>query len=59
LGSPHCCLETWEEGVTVLEAAAHKLPTAPQIELGLYRRPELHGDRITDLLEGLLWRALA
>jgi len=27
--------------------------------LGLYHRPGLHGDRTTDVLEGLLWKSLA
>jgi hypothetical protein len=42
-----------------LEAQDHNLPAAPQIELGLYRRPALRNDRITDVLENLLWKSLA
>jgi len=48
-----------EVGMAALEAHDHNLPAAPRIELGLYRRPGLRGDDITDLLEGLLWRAVA
>jgi DNA-binding transcriptional LysR family regulator len=48
-----------ETGMIALEAKDHDLPGAPRIELGLYRRPGLRGDDIIELLEGLLWRALA
>ena len=48
-----------EVGMAVLEAHDHNLPAAPKIELGLYRRLGLRGDEATDLLERLLWRALA
>jgi DNA-binding transcriptional LysR family regulator len=47
-----------DSGMIVLEPRGHGLPAAPQVELGLYRRPGLRGDGITDLLEGLLWRAV-
>jgi DNA-binding transcriptional LysR family regulator len=48
-----------EAGMTVLEADNHNLPAAPRIELGLYRRPGIRSDDITDLLERLVWKALA
>jgi DNA-binding transcriptional LysR family regulator len=47
-----------ESGMGVLEARDNNLPTAPHVELGLYRRPGLRGDNLIDLLEGLLWRAV-
>jgi|SRR5579863_7257814 len=47
-----------ETGMTVLEPREHDLPPAPQIELGLYRRPGLRRDNILDRIENLLWRAL-
>jgi hypothetical protein len=43
----------------VLDARDHNLPIAPRIELGLYRRPGLRADRVTDVLENLLWKSLA
>jgi DNA-binding transcriptional LysR family regulator len=48
-----------EAGMIVLNARDHNLPIAPRIELGLYRRPGLRGDRVTDVLENLLWKSLA
>jgi DNA-binding transcriptional LysR family regulator len=45
-------------GMAVLEPREHNLPAAPLIELGLYRRSGLRGDGVTDLLEGLMWKAL-
>jgi hypothetical protein len=47
-----------ETGMTVLVPCEHDLPPAPQIELGLFRRPGLRGDNVTDRLESLLWSAL-
>lgn len=48
-----------ESGMTILDAEANKLPAAPDVELALYRRPGLRNDPVTDVLERLLWKAVA
>jgi DNA-binding transcriptional LysR family regulator len=47
-----------EFGMTILDPAVTHLPSPPDVELALYRRPGLRGDAITDVLEGLLWKAV-
>jgi DNA-binding transcriptional LysR family regulator len=47
-----------EGDMVVLATRDHGLPPAPRVELGLYRQPALLSDSVTDLLEGLLWRAV-
>jgi DNA-binding transcriptional LysR family regulator len=47
-----------EGDMVVLAPRDHGLPPAPRVELGLYRRPALLSDSVTDVLEGLLWRAV-
>jgi DNA-binding transcriptional LysR family regulator len=46
-------------GMTVLDPEASQLPAPPDVELALYRRPGLRNDPVTDVLERLLWRAVA
>jgi len=48
-----------EAGMTVLDAKVTRLPMPPDIEIALYRRPGLRSDPVTDVLERLLWRAVA
>ena len=48
-----------ESGMTVLDPPAHQLPPPPTVELALYRRPGLRNDPVTDVLERLLWKAIA
>lgn len=48
-----------QAGMTVLDAKANQLPAPPDIELALYRRPGLRNDPAVDVLERLLWRAVA
>jgi hypothetical protein len=45
--------------MTILDPKANKLPAAPDVELALYRRPGLRNDPVTDVLERLLWKAVA
>ncbi|HXQ65580.1 MAG TPA: LysR family transcriptional regulator [Alphaproteobacteria bacterium] len=47
-----------EFGMTILDPGAKQLPTPPDVELALYRRSSLRGDAVTDVLEGLLWKAV-
>jgi hypothetical protein len=48
-----------ESGMTILDPKANKLPAAPDVELALYRRPGLRNDPVTDVLDRLLWKAVA
>ena len=48
-----------ESGMTILDLEANNLPPAPDVELALYRRPGLRNDPVTDVLERLLWKAVA
>jgi DNA-binding transcriptional LysR family regulator len=47
-----------EADMTVLDPGTNQLPTPPDVELALYRRPRLRNDPITDVLERLLWKAV-
>jgi len=48
-----------EADMVILDINAAQLPNPPEIEIALYRRPGLRSDPATDVLERLLWRAVA
>ena len=48
-----------EPGTMILDPKANQLPAPPSVELALYRRPGLRSDPVIDVLERLLWKAIA